>query len=336
MNPEDKFFIVSSPDGRLNVRSTAKVEDGNDLGEFDLLNGDVIHAVGVEVSGGFTFHRFDRIHRKGKRYDFPFKGFPGYVVSPTGKHWVAEKAGNDVLMTETKNPELSANASATVNNPVVPTQSSSAKKYTGWRVLHKAEGGYAKTPVGMPEVVPPEDQIGLPMTKEIQEMSYKLMTHFNSAINAKQWTHVHHGLIAFTNYQGFGTEPKSGGPRANFITGEDLDKELPKYDKMGRICGGMFVRGMEKGDKLVCQPGVHGIDAKSPLPSIQTIVENNWFFYAVCFHPKRVEHFPQGKGGPVAIPFIFDREIAFPISLFEKWEADALPDPLKMYRPTIL
>ncbi len=333
MKTEDKFFIVSSPDGRLNVRSTAKVEDGNDLGEFDLLNGDVIHAVGVEVSGSFTFHRFDRIHRNGKRYDFPFKGFPGYVESPTGKHWVAEKAGTDVLMAETKNPELSANASATINSPVVPTQSSSAKKYSGWRVLHKAEGGYGKTPQGMPEVVPPENPVGIDMTKEIQRMSFELMKHFNPAITPELWSKVHEHDIAFTNYQGF---KKPGDPRANFITGQDLNKELPKYDKAGRICGGMFVTGIERGGKLVCQPGVHGIAANKPLPDIQTIVENNWYFYAISFHPRRVEHFPQGKGGPVAIPFIFDREIVFPISLFEKWEADTLPDPLKMYRPTIL
>lgn len=333
MNPEDKFFIVSSPDGRLNVRSTAKVEDGNDLGDFDLINGDVIHAVGVEVSGGFTFHRFDRIHRNGTRHDFPFKGFPGYVASPTGKHWVAEKAGADVLMAETTNPESPGKVSDTVGKPInAPVHPTTAKKYVGWRVLHKAEGGYGKTPPGMPEVIPPEDQIGLSMTKEIQEMSFNLMTHFNPAINKKSWTQVHHGHIAFTNYQGFGTEPKSGGPRANFITGEDLDKELPKYDKMGRVCGGMFIRGIERGDKLVCQPGVHGIDATKPLPSIQTIVENNWYFYAICFFPRNLDHFPQGKGAPVAIPFIFDREIVFPLSLLEKWEDDKLPDPLKIYR----
>jgi len=314
MSTEDKFFIVSSPDGLLNIRSTSEVKDGNDLGDFDLVNNDVIHAVEVVVSGIFTFHRFDRIYRGGKRYDLPFRRFPTFVVSPTGKHWVAEKAGTDVLMTETSNPEL----------PI--------KKYVGWRSLHKSEGGYEKTPVDMPEVIPPVDQVGLSMTKEIQQMSFDLMKHFNSAITPKLWTAVHYGHIAFTNYQGFGNHPKSGGPRANYITGDDLNKELPKYDKMGRICGGMFVRGVEKGNMLVCQPGVHGIDARQPLPTIQTIVENNWYFFAVVFNPKRVYHFPQGQGDPVAMPFIFDRDVQFPLSLFEKWESDTLPDPLTLYK----
>ena len=311
MSTEDRFFIVSSSDGRLNIRSTAKVEDGNDLGDFDLLNNDVIHAIEVVVSGNITFHRFDRIYRGGKRYDFPFKGFPTFVVSPTGKHWVAEKAGTDVLMKETTNPELPG------------------KKYVGWRSLHKAEGGHEKTPLGMPEVIPPENPYAIDMTKEIQQMSFNLMKHFNPAITQQQWSKVHEHNIAFTNYQGF---KKPGDPRANFILGEDLNKELPKYDKAGRICGGTFLRGEVREDKLVCIPGVHGIDSTKPLPPLQTIVDNNWYFYAISFHAKRVEHFPQGQGGPVAIPFIFDREVQFPLSLFVKWESDTLPDPLTLYK----
>lgn len=314
MNSENKFFIVSSPDNTLNIRSTAKVEDGNDLGSFDLVNNDVIHAVEVVVSGSFTFHRFDCIYRNGTRYDLPFNKIPNYIGSSTGNYWAAEKAGTDVLMKETTNPEL----------PV--------KKYIGWRVLHKVEGGSQNTPEGMPEVIPPVDQVGLPMTREIQQMSFELMKHFNPAITPKLWTAVHYGHVAFTNYNGFGDHPKGGGPRANYITGDDLDKELPKYDKMGRICGGMFVRGVEQGDRLVCQPGIHGMDARKALPSIQTIVENNWYFFAVVYFPKRLEHFPQGQGSPVAIPFIFDRDVQFKLSLFEKWESDTLPDPLTIYK----
>lgn len=332
MNTEDKFFIVSSPDGLLNIRSTAKVEDGNDLGDFDLVNNDVIHAVEVVVSGSITFHRFDRIYRGGKRYNFPFTGFPKFVTSPTGKHWVAEKAGTEILMTETANPESSGTGSVAADKPINTVQASTGKKYVGWRVLHKAEGGYQATPQDMPEVIPPVDQVGLPMTREIQQMSFDLMKHFNSAITPKLWTAVHYGHVAFTNHQGFGDHPKGGGPRANYITGDDLDKELPKYDKMGRICGGMFVRGVEIGNMLVCQPGIHGIDSRMPLPSIQTIVENNWYFFAVVFNPRRLNHFPQGQGGPVAIPFIFDRDVKFPLSLFENWEADTLPDPLTLYK----
>ncbi len=114
MDPEDKFFIVTWDDG-LNVRSTGKVEEGNDLGNFDLNEGDVIHAVGTVVSEDIVFHRFDRIYRAGIRYDFPFHGFPNYVASRTEKYWSAEKSNARVWMTETKNPELPAEVPDTDN-----------------------------------------------------------------------------------------------------------------------------------------------------------------------------------------------------------------------------
>jgi hypothetical protein len=331
MNPEDKFFIVSSPDGRLNVRSTGEVENGNDLGDFDLINGDVIHAVDVEVSsGGVTFHRFDCIYRNGTRYDSPFNGFPKYVASTTGKYWVAEKAGTDAFMAETDNPESPARGSDTARKTINDPKSPSAKKYVGWRVLHKAEGGYDKNPLGMPGVIPPINPLALEMTEAIQRMSFSLMKQFNPAITPQLWTKIHDHDRAFTNHNGFA---KAGDPRANYITGENLSSPLPKYDKMQRLCGGQFVRGEVRGDNLVCIPGVHGIDASKPLPSIQTIIDNNWYLFAITLtNASKVDHFPQGKGGPVVIPFIFDREIEFPLSLFEKWEADTLPDPLKIYR----
>jgi len=332
MNSEDKFFIVSYADG-INVRSKSEVEKESDLGNFDLNYNDVIHAVAInESNNGTTFHNFDRIYRDGIRYDYPFDKFQNYMASPTGKYWAAEKDSTHIWMAETNNPELSMpkTGSESENEPQPP----SGKKYVGWRVLHQAEGGYQHNPLNMPEVIPPENPVALEMTEPIQRLSFELMKHFNPAITAKQWTMAHHGLIAFTNYQGFGTEPKSGGPRANYITGDDLNKKLPKYDKAQRLCGGMFVRGIVRGDKLVCQPGIHGIDATKPMPKLDEVIAKNWYFFAVTLYnsPEKVGHFPQGKGGPVAIPFIFDREIQFSLSLFEKWESDTLPDPLKMYR----
>jgi len=208
------------------------------------------------------------------------------------------------------------------------------KKFMGWRVLHQAEGGYQKNPLNMPEVIPPTNPVAIEMFRNIQEMSYELMRFFNPAITPKQWTAVHGGFVAFTNYQGFGTEPKSGGPRANYILMRDLNSPLPKYDKAQRLCGGMFLRGEVRGDMLVCIPGIHGIHAKMPLPSVKEIVEKNWYLFAVTLYerPDKIGHFPQGQGGPVAIPFIFDREISFPLAYFDKWEDDTLPDALTFYR----
>jgi hypothetical protein len=325
MDPEDKFFIVMTD--VLNVRSTGEVEKQNDLGAFNLKNGDVIHAVGVVMSGNITFHKFDQIHRDGTRYDDPFDGFPMFEESTTGEYWTAEK-GASVWMTETDNPELSTPISVGV--PENDPQPTSAKKYDGYRALHYAEGGYDATPLNMPEVIPPPVvQIGLEMTEAIQKMSFELMQHFNDAITNQLWTKVHDGDRAFTNHQGFG---KKGDPRRNYKTGENLSsKNLPKYDKMGRICGGMFIHGIEQDGFLVCKPGIHGINANGTMPDIDAIVEKNWYFFAVTRYAKNVGHFPQGGGGPVAIPFIFDRDVKFPLKYFERWYKDEKVDPLKFY-----
>jgi hypothetical protein len=212
--------------------------------------------------------------------------------------------------------------------PVLPM------KYSGWRVLHKAEGGYQKTPLGMPEVIPPNNPVAVAMTEAIQRMSYSLMTTMNAAITPALWSKVHDRNIAFTNYQSWGLDENTGEyhRRANFVMGVDQSQELPKYDKAQRLCGGQFVRGRVVNDKLVCVPGVDGIDVRYPLPSVAQIIERNWYLFAVSYHATRVEHFPQGQGGPVAIPFIFDREIEFDLNLLERWESDELPDPLKLYR----
>lgn len=325
MKTEEKLFVVTYAEG-LNVRSSGEnLGSQNDLGSFDLNQGDVIRAVGVVDAKGTIYRKFDRIYRNGKSFDFPFNGFPNHIASPTGEYWTAEKSGATIYMKETD---------TAVSTPV------SNFKYVGWRVLHKDEGGYQRTPTTMPEVIPPVDQLALNMTKEIQEMSFNLMKHFNKNITPKLWTAVHDGERAFTNFNGFGTGKMGGGPRANFITKSDLGAPLPRYDKMGRLCGGMFVRGEQQGDYLVCTPGKHGIDARKPLPDIQTIVDNNWYFFAVVWFegkgkkPGRVSYFPAGKGSeePVAIPFIFDRDVKFPISYFDKWEKDTLPIYLEYYR----
>ena len=204
----------------------------------------------------------------------------------------------------------------------------------GWRVLHKVEGGYQKTPEGMPEVLPPDNPIAIPMTAAIQRMSFELMRYFNPIITAAKWTKVHEHDIAFTNYNGFGN---SGDPRANHITGENLDKGLPKYDKAQRVCGGSFIHGDAIGGSLVCRAGVHGISADGPMPELETIVKNNWYIHAVTQANGRISHFPQGWDGadyygPVVIPFIFKGTITFPIKYFEVWRGNILPDPLRVYK----
>lgn len=211
--------------------------------------------------------------------------------------------------------------------------------YDGYRVLHKVEGGWQNTPIGMPEVMPPINAISVAMTEEIQQMSYALMKARNALITAALWTRIHDGDRAFTNFNGFDME---GDPRANFITGSGVDANgnaiypLPKYDKCQRVCGGSFVRGIETVTNNVpvlrCVAGVHGIDADKPMPSTQEILDNVWYIYAVSMDTlTQISHFPQGQGGPVLIPFLIRGAVEYPLIHFERWQSNELPDPLRIY-----
>jgi hypothetical protein len=267
-------------------------------------------------------------------------------------------------------PDLSISFSTFPVTPPPPVT-----KYSGYRVLHKVEGGWQNTPLGMPEVMPPIDAISVNMTEAIQLMSYNLMVKGNSLITGALWTRVHDWDRAFTNFNGF---DRDGDPRANYVLKRDLSSPLPKYDKCQRVCGGSFIRGVTaysfmqavktfasmtvelvrnieettaiiktmgaKGflinakefltsdNVLRCVAGIHGIDADKPMPDTQTILDNNWYIYAVSMDtPTNISHFPQGQGGPVLIPFIIRGAIEFPLQHFERWERDYLPDPLKVY-----
>lgn len=94
------------------------------------------------------------------------------------------------------------------------------------------------------------------------------------------------------------------------------------------------VAALSSDNMLVCVPGIHCIDSRKPIPSIEEIIENHWYLYAVTLYGEwdEIDHFPQGNGGPVLIPFIADREISFPLYCFERWQADGPPDPLKVYK----
>ena len=206
-------------------------------------------------------------------------------------------------------------------------------KYSGWRVLHKAEGGYQRNPATMPSVIPPIPSSSVDMTEEIQRMSFNLMAHFCPSITTNIWNHVHSWDRAYNNKLGF-PNAQGGSLRRDYINDTDRNAPLPAYDKAQRMTGGNFVRGIERGDLLVLQAGIHGIDATKPMPSIETIVANNWYVVSVNVGPVSnegaVSYWAQGKGYPIVFPLIFAGEIVFPLSYFERWEGDTLPDPLKV------
>lgn len=217
------------------------------------------------------------------------------------------------------------------SGPSVPPP---AKKYAGWRGLHMAESVNARViPYSMPAVMPPIDQNALEMTEAIQLMSFALMKHFYPAITGNVWRNLHMVGLCLNNKDVDGFDGDI--VHADYVNKRDLGASLPRYDKQQRTFEGTFIRGELVGDRIRCVPGIHGIDAKKPMPSVEEIVEKNWYVTAVNVGPERnpvPSHFAQGKGFPIVYPFIFDRVIEFPAIWFERWESEELPNPVRLYQ----
>lgn len=201
-------------------------------------------------------------------------------------------------------------------------------RYSGWRCLHIAEGGYASDPNGMPEVRPSVNAPPIEFTKSMQLLSWELMSS-NPNITRWKWRVVFGNTTAFDNGQGYF---KIGDPRADWVNNIDTTYPNPKLMK-AIICGGMFIRGDVVGDNLVCKPGVHGIDARGPMPSVADVMANNWYFAATTCRYPNVSHFPQGQGGQVLIPYFLIEPVSYPVSWFVRWDEEFLPDPLRLYHP---
>lgn len=233
-------------------------------------------------------------------------------------------------------------------------------RYTGWRGLHQKEGGRVVAYPGAPAVIPPIETIALPMTKEIQFMSWELMHRLNSNIAKDKWHILHGSAVAMNNGEQNGYNESV--PHADFVNNLDLTASLPRYDKRQRTFQGTFIRGVlgysltvalqdtvrlftqtvlaprlirfrqsfTDSNVIRCLPGVHGIDATKPMPGVDDIIKNNWFVIAVTAG-EEIYNFPQGKGGWVVYPFIFDGPISFRREFFQEWDRDYLPDPMKTY-----
>lgn len=191
----------------------------------------------------------------------------------------------------------------------------------GYRVLHAAEGGYLHE-LGAPAVHPSANARPIEFTEPMQRMSYDIN---QGRITPTQWTRIYGDTTALTNNQGFGGSP----PRRNYITGEDLDSpELPKLLK-AIIFSGTFIRGIKSDTVLTCIPGIHGIDANKPLPSIEVVLKNNWYTWAVSADMKAAAHFIPGT--LTIVPYFLREVVTYPIKWFTPWKSNTLPDPLKFY-----
>ena len=213
-------------------------------------------------------------------------------------------------------------------NPVEVIPEPEPTRYIGSRCLLPGEPGGLINPLNMPIVRPtyPSNTRAIPFTKDMQLLARAIQLHFNDTITVKQSTAVFGETKAFTNTAGFGGKE----PRANYIAGTDLDAPLPRLQK-AIFCGGNFIRGSKEGSSFVTYPGVHGIDCNGPIPSLETVIENEWYFFATTLYRSITSygHFPQGNFGPVAIPYFLIEPSKYPASWFTSWNSTSLPNPIQ-------
>jgi hypothetical protein len=188
----------------------------------------------------------------------------------------------------------------------------------------------------MPAIVPPYDVQALEIPEEHQWMTYYLQQYFCPPIA----TTVTRNLLKFDKVMTNGAQNGYDGeqPHADYLNNRDIGTPLPRWDKMQRIFTSSFIRGNDIGEFVECVPGVHGIDANKAMPSIATIVENNWYIVANSRHktdPNRLVDFAQtyinGVQYWTVYPFIFDRPIKFHKYKLMEWKSNELPDHLMVY-----
>lgn len=203
--------------------------------------------------------------------------------------------------------------------------------YSGWRVLHAAEGGYPN-PNGFPAVHPGDNaNIPVQMTKEIQLMSYELN---EGRITKLKWRALYGSTVAFTNGQSWYQRVcKDYVNNRDLLAMEDDKPSLPKLMK-GIIMSGMFVRGDvirdEGKDWLEVTPGIGAIDATKLLPTLQEIKDMGWYMRAITSadNPNNI----LGSTVPLLVPYLLNAPTRYPLEWFEPWNEDFLPDPIKFYR----
>lgn len=238
----------------------------------------------------------------------------------------------------------------------------------GYRVLHMVEGGRV-IPYTMPAVVPPIDTFALEMNEVIQRLAFDMLQLKNATTTPKTYRKIHGYAVAMNNEARNGYD--GGIPHTDYINKKDLGASHPRYDKMQRMMQGSFLQGVESfsvvqmvrsalvlvrdlvtaprllarsfaprvmglvsNNILTCTPGLHGIDARNPCSALEA-VRNHWYCNAVTVGPSHnpgaISHFPQGNGGEIVYPFLFDRPIRFPLEYLVKWQAPTHPDPTRVY-----
>lgn len=221
-----------------------------------------------------------------------------------------------------------------------PAQPASVRRYVGWKGRHfYGEGGREPTDQlkHPPAVIPAYNDKPVPLTESIQKMCYELQTRFCNQVTRERWREpLHHHAFAMTN-KGNGYGYPGGIPLRDYINNRDLTAmdglkpSLSKYDKV-RTYQGSFMTGRQEGNLIRCIPGVDGIDANKPLPTVDEIIDKVWYSVSVAtgnppFHIRQ----QWGAGCVIVFPFIMLTETTFELAHFTPWDDTSLPDPVKIY-----
>jgi hypothetical protein len=158
------------------------------------------------------------------------------------------------------------------------------------------------------------------MTKEIQLFICAFSLSQNPLMSDDDVVKTLDRKIAFANTQGWGYHADDLAKRANYIWNKDLEYEEPKLED-GIICAGSLYQGVTDGKHLIQKPGIHAIDGNKPMPTIQEVLDKGWWFYATSWENPNASHFPQGRGGIVAMPHIISEDAYYPLWWFDWYES---------------
>jgi len=202
-------------------------------------------------------------------------------------------------------------------------------RVVGWRGRHYVtENGRPTEWVGAPAIIPAFTDGSVIMTEPIQRLSYELMKRFCPTMDGGRWATMHGSFLAMCNRTGFG-DPNN--PRRDYINGLDLTAELPRYDKC-RTFQGSFITGRLEGNLIVCTPGVDGIDANAPLPTVDEVIAKHWYSVAINTGEPPF-HWRPNWGGVIVFPFIMRGVMKFESQFFAAWDSDVYPNPIVTYTP---
>ena len=173
-----------------------------------------------------------------------------------------------------------------------------------------------------PEVFLLEGEDSKPIVKKIylgeskQRMCFDLLRYGASKQSLKRAKHIYRVVygndIAFTNKSGY----SDAFPRADFINGLDLNKDLIAFDKV-RTCAHALISGTVTADGkrlLVDTLSMSGA------PDIEYMKENPWLFFAAKNSGPTSTDWDQGDGEPVFIPFLSPRgvKVYYPLERLER------------------